>query len=225
MTVCTTDANKGEEGIALIYVPRDTPGLSFGPPEAKMGVVYTEYNGPIYYEDVRVPKEYRAAGPVTDAEIFHDTLAVGRIGTCALALGPAQGAFEIAVEYTKQRYIVGKQVRERSMHAGILADMAISLEAARSYYVQVCKMFDQPEVYGRMGGSYLHGKASGAKIFACDTAVMVTNRAMELMGSMGCSEEMHVEKYLRDAKVMQLVEGGGQLGRLDMARSFYPFQW
>ncbi|RPJ62538.1 MAG: acyl-CoA dehydrogenase [Dehalococcoidia bacterium] len=225
MTLCTTDASKGDEGVAIIYVPRETPGLSFGPPEAKMGLVYTEYNGAIYYDDVRVPKEYRAAGPGIDSELLHDILTVGKIGTAALALGPAQAAFEIALEYTKSRFIVGKQVRERSMHAGMIADMAIALESARAYYIQVAKMMDRPDLYGRLGTPFMHGKASGAKVLACDTAIMVTNKAMELMGSMGCSEGMHVEKYLRDTKIMQLVEGGAQLARLDMARSFYPFEW
>lgn len=225
MTVCTTDASKGDEGIALIYVPREAPGLTFGPREAKMGMIYTDYNGAVYYDDVRVPKEYRASGPGRDAELFHEALAMGRIGSAALALGPAQATLEIVIEYAKDRYIVGKQVRERSMHAGIIADMAIAVEASRAYYIQVTKMFDQSEIFGKWGEPYLHGKASGAKVLASDTAVMVTNRAMELMGSMGYCEDMHVEKYLRDGKVIQLVEGGGQLGRLDMARSLYPVQW
>ena len=225
LTLCTTDASKGEEGIALIYVPKDTPGLSFGVPEAKMGLIYTEHNGAIYYDNVRVPKDYRVAGPGTDAKILHDTLSIGRIGTCALALGPAQAALEIALDYTKERYIAGKQVREHSMHAGVLADMVIAIESARAYYIQVSKMADNPNIYGRVGDAYLHGKASAAKVLACDTAVMVTNRAMELMGSMGCSEEMHVEKYLRDVKIMQLVEGGSHLGRLDTIRALYPFNW
>lgn len=226
MTVCTTDPNKGEEGIALIYVPRETPGLSFGPREPKMGMIYTDFNGAIYYDDVRVPKYYRASDePGRDAELFHDALSIGRIGSAALALGPAQATLEIVTEYTKNRYIVGRQVRERSMHAGMIADMAIAIEASRAYYLQVAKMYNQPEIYGRWGGTYLHGKGSGAKVFAADTAVMVTNKAMELMGSMGYAEEMHVEKYLRDVKIIQLWEGGAQLGRLDMVRSFYPVQW
>ena len=225
LTVCTTDASKGDEGIALIYVPRETPGLTFGPPEAKMGMIYTDYNGPIYYDDVRVPKEYRASGPGRDAELFHDALGMGRVGSAAVAMGPAQATLEIVIEYAKDRYIVGKQVRERSMHAGMIADMAIAIEASRAYYIQVAKMFDQTEVFGRWGEPYLHGKGSGAKVLATDSAVMVTNRAMELMGSMGYCEDMHVEKYLRDVKIIQLWEGGAQLARLDMARSFYPVQW
>ncbi len=224
-TVCTTDPAKGDEGIALIYVPPDTPGLSFGKPIEKMGLCWTDINAEIFYEDVRVPKEFRVAGPGEDAKILHDIIAGGRLGTAAMAVGAAQAAFEIALSFTKDREIAGKPVRERSLHASILADMAIAIETARAYYMQVAWMVDHPQLYGRPGSFAMLAKCSAAKAYACDVAVMVTNKAMELMGSYGYAEAYHVEKYLRDCKILQLWLGGPQRARLDTALGYYPFEW
>ena len=85
-------------------------------------------------------------------------------------------------------------------------------------------MFDRPEQFGPWHGSYLSGKASGAKVMSSDTAIMVLNKAMELTGATGFTQQMPLEKYLRDVKIIQLWEGGSQLARMDMARSFYPIQ-
>ncbi len=221
--VCTTDPDLREEGLALIYVPGDTPGLSFGKPEEKMGMKVTDVNAAIYFDDVRVPREYRAGGPGVDWQLFRNNIGWGRLTSAPMALGNAQAVLEICVEYTGARFYGGKAVRAHSLQAAMLADMAIGIESARTYYLSVAAMFNNRERYGSPGEDYLLARASAAKVYACDVTEMVCNRAMELMGSYGYAREYHVEKYLRDSKIIQLWLGGGQLARLDVAQGYYPY--
>jgi len=225
LTVCVTDPKKEDEGIALIYVPPDTPGLSFGKPIEKMGMRWTDINAEIFYENVRVPKKYRLAGPGEDARILYDLVAAARLGTAAIAVGVSQAALETVLDYTRERKIAGKPVREHSLHAAIIADMAIAIETARAYYMQVAWMIDHPEIYGRPGSPTMLARTSAAKVYAPDTAVWVTNKAMELMGAYGSAPDYHIEKYLRDSKILQLTLGGPQRNRLDVALGYYPFEW
>ncbi len=221
--VCTTDPHLKEEGLALIYVPKDTTGLSFGKPEEKMGMKVTDVNAAIYFDEVRVPKEYRAGGPGVDWQQFRNNIGWGRLTSAPMTLGNAQAVLEIIMEYTGTRFYGGKTVRNHSLQAAMLADMAIGIESARAYYLSVAAMFNKREKYGNPGDDYLLARASAAKVYACDVTEMVCNRAMELMGSYGYAREFHVEKYLRDSKIIQLWLGGGQLARLDVAQSYYPY--
>jgi len=222
LVTCTTDPELAEEGIALIYVPADTPGLSFSKPENKMGMRFTDVNASIYLDDVRVPKEYRASmEPGKDHESFRNFLAWGRLSSAAFAVGAAQGALDIALEFTGQRYYDGKQVRQHGLQAAMLADMMIGVESARFYYLTVASMFGNRKAYGPPYSDAQIASASGAKVYACDVAVRVCNMAMELTGSYGYMKNYHIDKYLRDCKIIQLWEGGGQLGRIDVARGRY----
>ena len=221
--VCTTDPKQKEEGLALIYVPPDTSGLSFGKPEDKMGMKVTDVNGAIYFDNVRVPKEYRAGGPGLDWKLFRNDISWGRLTSAPMALGNAQAVLEIITEYTATRSYGGKPVRNHSLQAAMVADMAIGIESARFFYLSVAAMFNNRKKFGPIGGDYMMGRASAAKVYACDVTEMVCNRAMELMGSYGYVREYHVEKYLRDSKIIQLWLGGGQLARLDVAQSYYPY--
>jgi alkylation response protein AidB-like acyl-CoA dehydrogenase len=105
----------------------------------------------------------------------------------------------------------------------MIADMAVGIEAARFYYLSVAVMYNNRKKYGNPGDDYLLARSSGTKVYACDVTEMVCNRAMELMGSYGYAREYHVEKYLRDSKIIQLWLGGSQLGRLDVAQAYYPY--
>ena len=221
--LCTTDPNQGDEGIALIYVPADAKGLSFGKDENKAGM-QGDRNCPMYLDDVRVPKVWRAVGPGDDAQLLHGNVVAARINTAALAIGNARGAFEAVLDFTKDRIVADRPVRQHSICAGMLADMAIGIETARSYYLTAAYMFDHPEIYGPPFGETLLSRASIAKVYAADVAVMVTNKAMELMGSYGYVRDYHVEKYWRDCKIIQMWEGGGQLGRFDVCRGYYDCQ-
>ncbi|MGZ6249828.1 MAG: acyl-CoA dehydrogenase family protein [Syntrophales bacterium] len=221
--VCTTDPDQKEEGMALIYVPKDTPGLSFGKAEEKMGMKVTDVNTAIYFDNVRVPKEYRAGGPGIDWQLFRANIGWGRLTSAPMTLGNAQAVLEIVIEYTKNRFYGGKPVRNHSLQAAMIADMAIGIESARAFYLSVAAMFNNRKKYGNPGEDYLMARASAAKVYACDVTETVCNRAMELMGSYGYARDYHVEKYLRDSKIIQIWLGGGQLGRLDVVQSYYPY--
>jgi alkylation response protein AidB-like acyl-CoA dehydrogenase len=221
--VCTTDPNQKEDGMALIYVPKDTPGLSFGKAEEKMGMRVTDVNTAIYFDNVRVPKAYRAGGPGVDWQLFRANIGWGRLTSAPMTLGNAQAVLEIVIEYTKNRFYGGKPVRNHSLQAAMIADMAIGIESARAFYLSVAAMFNNRKKYGNPGEAYLMARASAAKVYACDVTETVCNRAMELMGSYGYARDYHVEKYLRDSKIIQIWLGGGQLGRLDVVQSYYPY--
>jgi alkylation response protein AidB-like acyl-CoA dehydrogenase len=218
--VCQTDPDLGEEGIALIYVPSPWEGLSFGKFENKAGM-QADRNCDMYFDNVRVPRRYRAAGPGIDARLMKRNLTLGRVASAAMAVGNSQGAFECVLEYTGSRVVEGRPIRQHSMCAGMLADMAVGIETARAYYLQTAYMLDRPEVYGDPASDAMLSRASLAKVYASDVAIMVTNRAMELMGSYGYMREFDVEKYWRDCKEIQLWLGGAQLARLDVARGYY----
>ncbi len=221
--VCTTDPKLKDDGVALIYVPKDTPGMSFGKPEIKLGMKLTDVNAAIYFDNVRVPRNYRAGGPGLDWQLFRNNLSWGRLCSAPQTLGNAQAVLETVIEYSGTRYYGGKSVRNHSLQAAMIADMAVGIESARAHYLHVAAMFNDRQRFGGLGEDFLLGRASAAKIHACDVTEMVCNRAMELMGSYGYVREYHVEKYLRDSKIIQLWLGGGQLGRLDVAQSYYPY--
>jgi alkylation response protein AidB-like acyl-CoA dehydrogenase len=222
LMVCTTDSNAGDQGVALIYVPGDAKGLSFGKFERKAGMA-ADRNTTTYMENVRVPKEFRLSGPGEDAKYFHANLTVGRLASAAMAVGNAQGAFETVLDFTGDRVVgkPGKAIRSHSVATCMLADMAIGVETARMTYLSGAYRFDNPEEYGAVHSLEQLSYASMAKVYAADTAVMITNRGMELMGSYGYVRECNIEKYWRDCKVIQLWEGGAQLGRFDVCRPFW----
>lgn len=222
LTVCTTDPGLCEEGIALIYVPGDAKGLSFGKPERKMGY-RTSINGSVFYDNVRVPKEYRLSGPGDDARFYHATTGGSQLSSATMSLGIAEAAFEIALDYTKDRMSGGKPVREWSMAAGILADMAIRVETTRALVYNFAWMADHRETYGPSYSNEMISKAGIMRIYAADAAVWVADMAMQLMGSNGLSPEYHLEKYLRDAKITQLWLGGQQISRYRVVRGYYDY--
>ena len=222
LMVCTTDPALGEEGIALIYVPGDARGLTFGGFERKSGMA-ADRNTTTYLDNVRVPKDFRVSGAGDDARYFHANLTIGRLASAAMSVGCAQGAFETVLNFTADRVVgkPGKPIRDHSVAACMLADMAIGIETARMMYLSGAHRFDHPGQYGAIHSMEQLSYASIAKVYAADMTVMLTNRAMELMGSYGYSKECHLEKYWRDCKIIQLWEGGAQLGRFDICRPYY----
>jgi alkylation response protein AidB-like acyl-CoA dehydrogenase len=220
LTVCSTDPDLGDEGLAIIFVPKNCHGLSFGKPEQKMGF-RTVKNAAIYYDDVRVPKEYRLAGPGADAKFFWAGLAMTKIHSAMLSLGIAQGAFEKALGYTKTRRGGGKFVNQHTIVAGIIADMAIKLELSRAAVYNMEWMLHHPEIYGPPFSKEMISRCNIVKVFTADAAVWIANKGMELMGAAGYSKEYGLEKDLRDAKACQLWLGGQQVSRYDIARGYY----
>lgn len=218
--VCRVPAEPREEGIALIYIPADTKGITFGKFEEKAGM-HADRNCDIYFDNVSVPLEYRAGGPGIDVNLLRTNLTTGRLNSAAAALGAARGVFEKVLKYTSERVVQGKPIREHSICAGILADMAIGIETSFAYTIQSIYMLSQTTLYGELDSESHLIRASIAKAYATEMAIMVTNRAMELMGSYGYMKEYDVEKTWRDVKEIQLWLGGAQLARLDIARGYY----
>jgi alkylation response protein AidB-like acyl-CoA dehydrogenase len=223
LTVCTTDPSAGDEGVALIYVPKDTPGLTFGEPEKKM-LCKTAINAAVYYDNVRVPKELRVAGPGMDANIYHFFESGTGWHSSAIALGVAERAFEIALDYTGNRQGGFKPVRQHSMVAGILADMAIGIEMMRASVYNLSYMLDHLDIYGPPWTPQFISKAAATRVYASDTVVDIVNKGAELLGSMAISEDFPYEKCLRDAKITQLWLGGQQICRYRVARGHYDLK-
>lgn len=221
--VCQTDPEQGEEGIALLYVPEGTKGLSFGKFEVKAGL-QSDRNCDIFLDDVRVPLSFRAVGPGEDAVVLKRNVSTGRVASAAAAVGCARGAFEECLRYTGERVVGGKPIRDHSIAAGILADVITGIEAARAYYLQVAYMLSKPEEFGEVHSTEMIGHASAAKNYACDMANNAIGKLMELMGSYGYIRDYHVEKYWRDVKEVQLWLGGHQLGQFDIVRRYYPYK-
>ncbi len=222
MTVCNTDPSQGDDGVALIYVPADIPGLSFGKPERKMGY-RTSVNASIFYDGVRVPKEYRCAGPGQDAHFYHAIASGAQWHNATQSLGIAQAAFDIALDYTGVRISNGKPVREWSLAAGIIADMAVKLEIMRGAVYNLAIMMDEHEAYPPLFSNEMVARASIVRSFSADASVWICNKAVELLGSNGLSPEYGVEKCLRDAKITQVVLGGQQIAKYRIANGYYRY--
>ena len=223
MTICTTDPKAGKEGIAIIYVPKDTPGLTFGKPEKKM-IYKTSINASVHYDNVRVPKEYRLAGPGMDANMYDMLLAGPGWHMAIMTLGAAERAFEIVLDYTGTRMGGFKPVRQHSIVAGILADMAIGIDMMKASVYNLSYMLDHLDVYGPPWSPEFMSKAAATRVFAGDTAVEIVNKGAELLGSMAISEDFPYEKCLRDVKLCQLGVGGQQIGRYKVARGYYDLK-
>ncbi|MBW1998529.1 MAG: acyl-CoA/acyl-ACP dehydrogenase, partial [Deltaproteobacteria bacterium] len=180
-------------------------------------------NASIFYDNVKVPRAYRLAGPGRDCRFYYGIISGGQWHSAIISLGIAQAAFDLALDYTRERKSHGRPVREWSMVAGILADMAVQLEIVRGAVYNYGWMLDHPEAYGASFSSEMMSKAGIVRIFSADAAVWITNKAMELMGSNGLSPEFHLEKYLRDAKVLQLWLGGQQVSRYRVVKGYYDY--
>lgn len=227
-TVATTDPSKGEEGAGIFIVPPDAKGISFSKPYEKMGFCWTDENVEIWFDDIRIPKRYRIdTEPGQGANIIKGfVIGLGRLAGAARLTGLSQAALEIALDWTGERQIAGKPVRERSLFATMIAEMLRMIEVSRQYYLSVTWQVMHADTYGPPWSPEMIAKFSAARSFAADTAEFVTNKAMELMGSYGYSYDYHVEKYMRDFKIVKMWLGGAQRDRLDIAQGLYgPFKW
>lgn len=201
----STDLKKGSKGISAFIVDKDTSGLIIGKDEHKMGM-----NGSrtvqVTFENMKVPKENLLGVEGEGFKIAMANLDAGRIGIAAQALGIAEGAFEHAVAYSKERIQFGKPI---SFQQGIgfkLADMATSIEASKLLVYQAASLRAAQLPCGK--------EASIAKLFSSKTAVEVAIEAVQVFGGYGYSKEYPVERYFRDAKVTEIYEGTSEIQRM-----------
>jgi len=204
-----TDPDKGANGISAFIVDTATPGFRAGPREKKMGLRGSDTVA-IYFEDCFVPAENMIGEPTGGFKAFMRTLTGGRISIGAMALGIAQGAFDQARVYAKQRRQFNQPIANFQAVQFMLADMATKIEASRLLVYHAAMLRDA-------GKSFVK-EASMAKLFASEAANWVTDKAIQIFGGMGYMREVPVERMHRDAKLMEIGEGTSEIQRLVIAR-------
>ena len=192
-------------GISAYIVEKDTPGFSFGKKERKLGI-RSSPTMELVFDNCRIPAE-NLLGPEGDGfKIAMKTLDGGRIGIAAQALGIAQGAYEAAVNYAKERKQFDQAIHHFQGVLFKLADMATEIEAARLLVYQAAYRASNGLAYGQ--------QAAMAKMFASDVAMRVTTEAVQVFGGYGYTREFPVERMMRDAKITQIYEGTNEIHRL-----------
>ncbi len=202
-------ADTGSYGITAFLAPADTPGLSAAPPERKMGLKAST-TAQIHLDDARIPAERRIGEEGQGLPIALSALDSGRLGIAACAVGLAQAAFDVAVAYARERRQFGQRILDFEGLGFLLADMATQIEAGRAVYLAAARRRDESLPFTV--------QAAMAKLFCTDMAMRVTVDAVQVLGGYGYVADYPVERYLREAKALQIVEGTNQIQRLVISR-------
>ncbi len=209
ITAKTNLEAQGSQGISAFIVPTDTPGFTVEKKENKLGMRASD-TAPLTLEDVRVPREYLLGEQCQGFKYFMMTLDGGRISIAAVALGIAVGAYEVARDYAKERHQFGRPIASFQAIEFMLADMATQIEASRQLTYEACRLKDAGEDYGQM--------AAMAKLHASETAMFVTDKAIQVLGGYGFTREYPVERMYRDAKLCTIGEGTSEIQRMVIGR-------
>ncbi|MBE2231415.1 MAG: acyl-CoA dehydrogenase [Chitinophagaceae bacterium] len=210
LVIAQTDPAKGSRGINCFIVEKHWPGVTVAAKENKMGIRASDTHT-VMFTDVKVPKENRVGADGFGFTFAMKTLAGGRIGIAAQALGIASGAYELAREYAKTRKAFGTEIMNHQAVAFKLADMATRTEAARLLCLKAA--------WDKDNGSDYALSSSMAKVFASETAMWTTTEAVQIHGGYGYVKEYHVERLMRDAKITQIYEGTSEVQRIVISRS------
>ena len=210
----STEPGKGHKGLSAFVIPMDAPGVILEKHLDKMGQRATDTSA-VAFQDVVVPAANLLGAEGDGFKIAMQTLDFTRPGTAVGAVGVAQAAYELAVEYTRERVQFGMPVAMNQGVSFLVADMATEIEAARLLTWQAAWMIDAG--WGRKATKF----SSFAKLFAADTAMKVTTNAVQVYGGYGYMKEYPVEKLMRDAKLFQIYEGTSQIQRLVIAKEIY----
>ena len=209
--MAVTEPGKGANGISAFVVHKDDPGFSVGSKERKLGIKGSP-TCEIHFEDCTIPRDRIVGEPGTGFKTALRTLDHTRLTIGAQALGIAQGAFDAAVDYIKERRQFGKAIADFQGVQFMVADMAMRIEAARQLVYAAAARAERNE-------PDLTFTSSAAKVFASDTAMSVTTDAVQLFGGAGYTSDFPVERMMRDAKITQIYEGTNQINRMVMARN------
>ncbi len=209
ITAKTDPEAKGSHGISAFIVPTDTPGFTVEKKEDKLGMRASD-TAPLTLEDVRVPGEYLLGKEGEGFKYFMMTLDGGRISIAAVALGLAVGAYDVALAYSKEREQFGRPISKFQAIEFMLADMATQIQASRLLTYEACRLKD-------VGGDFAH-MAAMAKLHASETAMFVTDKAIQILGGYGFTTEYPVERMYRDAKLCTIGEGTSEIQRLVIGR-------
>jgi butyryl-CoA dehydrogenase len=205
--IAITDKSKGPRGASAFVVEKGTPGFTFGKKENKMGIRASSTRE-LIFDNCRIPKENILGREGMGFIVAMKTLDSSRTGVGAQGLGVAQGAFEEAVKFARQRHQFGHPIISFQAVQHILADMAIQIEAARSLVYSVARYIDS-----NSSAKDISKASAMAKTFATDVGMKVTTDAVQVMGGSGYMREYPVEKMMRDAKILQIYEGTNQIQR------------
>ena len=210
LVIAQTDVDKGHKGINALIVEKGMEGFEIGPKEQKMGIRGSDTHS-LMFTDVIVPKENRIGNDGFGFKFAMKTLAGGRIGIAAQALGIAAGAYEMALEYSKVRKAFGTEISNHQAIAFKLADMHTQIEAARFMVYKSAVDKDQGNDYDLSGAM--------AKLYASQVAMETTVEAVQIHGGNGYVKEYHVERLMRDAKITQIYEGTSEIQKIVISRS------
>jgi alkylation response protein AidB-like acyl-CoA dehydrogenase len=197
-------------GINTLIVEKNWSGVTVGNKENKLGIRGSDTTS-IMFSDVKVPKQNRIGEDGFGFKFAMKTLAGGRIGIAAQALGIASGAYELALKYAKERKAFGKEIMHHQAIQFKLADMATKIEAARLLCLKAAWQKDQDQ-------DYTFG-SSMAKVYSSETAMWTAIEAVQIHGGYGFVKEYHVERLMRDAKITQIYEGTSEVQRIVISRS------
>ncbi len=205
-----TDKSKGTRGISAFIVEADTPGFTVGKKEDKMGINASDTRE-LIFRDCRVPKENLLGKVGMGFKIAMATLDGGRIGIAAQALGIAQRALDETVQYTKEREQFGRPISKFQGLQWYIAEMATKVEAARNLVYKAALTKQEGKPFSK--------EAAMAKLFASETAMAVTTKAVQIFGGYGYMKEYPIERLMRDAKITEIYEGTSEVQKMVIAGS------
>jgi alkylation response protein AidB-like acyl-CoA dehydrogenase len=206
-------SDDGAKGISCLLVDAEAPGLSSRPPERKLGFAASP-TAQMVFDDVAVDADRLIGDEGAGFGIALAALDGGRLGMAACAVGIAQAALDLAVQYAHDRRQFGRAIAEFQGLSFLLADMATQVAAARSLYLSAARKRDRGESFGV--------EAAMAKLFATDMAMQVTTDAVQVLGGAGYVRDFPAERYFREAKALQIVEGTNQIQRVVIGRALRP---
>jgi alkylation response protein AidB-like acyl-CoA dehydrogenase len=209
IVMAQTDPSKKHKGINALIVEKGMEGFTVGAKENKLGIRGSDTHS-LMFTDVKVPKENRIGEDGFGFRFAMSTLEGGRIGIASQALGIAAGAYELSVQYAKERKAFGKTIADLQAIQFKLADMATEIEAARLLCYRAAWLKDNGLPYAQA--------SSMAKLFASETAMRTTIEAVQIHGGYGFVKEYHVERMMRDAKITQIYEGTSEIQRIVISR-------
>lgn len=210
LVIAQTDREKGHHGINALIVEKGIEGFDIGPKENKLGIRGSDTHS-LMFNDVKVPKENRIGEDGFGFRFAMKTLTGGRIGIAAQALGIAAGAYELALEYSKQRKAFGTEISNHQAIAFKLADMHTKIQAARHLVYEAACDKDTCKDYTLSGAM--------AKLYASEVAMETTIEAVQIHGGNGYVKDYHVERLMRDAKITQIYEGTSEIQKIVISRS------
>ncbi|MDD4200069.1 MAG: acyl-CoA dehydrogenase [Eubacteriales bacterium] len=210
VVMAMTDKSKGNRGISAFIVEKGDAGFSIGKTEDKMGICASSTTE-LIFQNCRIPKD-RLLGEIGQGfKVAMSTLDGGRIGIASQALGIAQGALDVTVEYMKARKQFGKSLSQFQALQFTVADLETQIQASRLLIYRAADMKDKHLAYGPA--------AAMAKLFAAETAMHVTTKCVQLHGGYGYTKDYPVERMMRDAKITEIYEGTSEVQRMVIAAS------